>query len=238
MAAIPPLPATLDTQKTAATNRPGTLPNATSTYRYGPPVVVMRLPAAAKHITMGANNAAPRTYASGAAGPSDRYRAPGSAKILPPMVMLTIAAASAQKPTARVSTDGLGDDSAGHRPERNGPRPAEQVRRPPFLYREQGLAQLRGDTINVLWHVFGALFIRKHGDRRNDCSCTAGKHLAALAGRNHMKQLTDQHGPLLDAIAAISCKCDQRVSRDTWQDGAIQLRSMELPAADGKQIHT
>jgi hypothetical protein len=35
--------------------------------------------------------------------------------MLPPMVMLTIAAASPQKPTARVRTDGLGGLFSGRR---------------------------------------------------------------------------------------------------------------------------
>src|SRR4051794_31270927 len=52
---------------------------------------------------MGANNKAPSMYANGAAGPSEAYRVPGNAKMLPPMVMLTMDAARPQKPTARAS---------------------------------------------------------------------------------------------------------------------------------------
>ena len=57
---MPPLPVTLDIQNRAAIDTPANFPKAAATYRYGPPVVVKRLPAAAKHRTIGANKAAPR----------------------------------------------------------------------------------------------------------------------------------------------------------------------------------
>ncbi len=45
--------------------------------------------------------------ASGAAGPMEAARVPGNAKMLPPIVRLTMDAASAQKPMARIRTESL-----------------------------------------------------------------------------------------------------------------------------------
>jgi hypothetical protein len=80
-------------------------PNATSTYAYGPPVVATRLAASARQRTMRPIASAHTTYASGAAAPSRPVTSglDGTRKIPPPIVILTIAAATDQVPSARMS---------------------------------------------------------------------------------------------------------------------------------------
>ena len=85
--------------------KPAKGPNATWMYAYGPPVIDTRLSASARHSTMRLMASAHSTYAIGAVAPSVAAMSAGSRKMPPPIVTLTMLAASAKVPMERSSED-------------------------------------------------------------------------------------------------------------------------------------
>src|SRR4051812_44478129 len=88
----------IPTQRSAPQTNPTKGPNAVSTYAYGPPVMLTRLPASAKQMTINAITSVQTRYASGAAAPSEAATPEGRRNTPPPTVTLTMLAASPQRP--------------------------------------------------------------------------------------------------------------------------------------------
>src|SRR5882762_9442087 len=71
----------IPTQSSAPLMNPTNGPNAVSTYAYGPPVMLTRLPASAKQTTMRPIATVQARYANGAAAPSDAATPEGRRKM-------------------------------------------------------------------------------------------------------------------------------------------------------------
>jgi len=85
-AAIAPPAVTVATARSTPVTNPKKEPSPTSTYAYGPPVIVTRLPASMNTMTTSAITVAQTRYASGAAVPSCATAMAGSTKMPLPTV--------------------------------------------------------------------------------------------------------------------------------------------------------